>query len=581
MLVLHPDELILPTIVRVQCPQLAVLKMRLGSTGPSSKSAVFEIFRHELFQCCLMTQYASHKSAKAKALALGCLDKDAIVEATVAAARVVDDESMVFLAKQAQAMLRSQSNKATTRWSEQEQHERTQQALEMMQDWCAERERSRKQREELLEMERGQRLECWRVRMGCKRQVCSLMHPAVEEAKAEALALGCLGKDAIVEAAAAAAKVVDDESTRSLLTTGGKPTLNEAATPGRVMAAPDKKYCNIFPSFSCISVDPARGHMQTSYADVRQSKLSKLLQNQIAQYTKMSTAFTLLSLEEASNLSDCSGAVGSTTTDGSISISSGVGTATRSRSMAVSMSSGGTAGVSGDLPLSTGNATIGDSGAVDIGTGLSAFGSGSSSIVFLVGSGTDIGRAFSVMAGNLSGAAVVDVIVAPGSSSTSGCGSLTLTLGNGNTSGGGVTIKEGDGSMASGGFITISLGVRTATSFLSVAVSTSSAGTAGVSGDLSMSTGNTAIGNSGTVDIGTGLSAGVQPSRRERARIALDLAFYHDADIILLNKLNKDEFLDTRGYDSAWWLASTAVLAFLTLKDVINSNRLFFLHAFT
>ena len=67
-----------------------------------------------------MTQYASHKCAKAKVLASGCSDKDAIVEATVAAARVVDDESMVFLAKQAQAMLRSQSNEATTRWSEQE-----------------------------------------------------------------------------------------------------------------------------------------------------------------------------------------------------------------------------------------------------------------------------------------------------------------------------------------------------------------------------------------------------------------------------------------------------------------------------
>ena len=116
--------------------------------------------------------------------------------------------------------------------------------------------------------------------------------------------------------------------------------------------------------------------------------------------------------------------------------------------------------------------------------------------------------------------------------------------------------------------------------FLSVAVSTSSAVTAGVLGDLLMSTGNTTIGNSGTMDIGTGLSAGVQPSRRQQARIVLDLTFYHDANTILLNNLNKDEFLDTRGYDGAWWLASTAVLAFLIFKDVINSNRLFLLHAF-
>ena len=90
-------------------------------------------------------------------------------------------------------------------------------------------------------MERGWRLEPQRARMECKRQVCSSMHPSVEEAKAKVLALGCLDEDAIVEAAVAAAKVVDDESTRSLLTTAGKPTLNEAATPYRVMDAPNKK----------------------------------------------------------------------------------------------------------------------------------------------------------------------------------------------------------------------------------------------------------------------------------------------------------------------------------------------------
>jgi hypothetical protein len=201
-----------------------------------------------------------------------------------------------------------------------------------------------------------------------------------------------------------------------------------------------------------------------------------------------------------------------------------------------------------------------------------------------------------VTAGDLSGAALLDVLVSPGSSSTSGGRSLTLTSGDGNTSGGGVTIKECNGSMASGGFITISLGVGTATSSGSMAVSTSSAGTVGVFGDLvSLSIGNVTVGNSGTVDIGTGSSTsgsgssiafsvgnrGVQPSRRQRTKIVLDLAFYHDANTILLNNPGKDEFLDIRGYDGAWWLASTAVLAFLTFKDVLNSNRLFFLHAFT
>ena len=50
--------------------------------------------------------------------------------------------------------------------------------------------------------------------------------------------------------------------------------------------------------------------------------------------------------------------------------------------MAVSTSSAGTAGVLGDLLLSTGNATVGNSGTVDVGTGLSASGSGGPSLHF-------------------------------------------------------------------------------------------------------------------------------------------------------------------------------------------------------
>ena len=62
--------------------------------------------------------------------------------------------------------------------------------------------------------------------------------------------------------------------------------------------------------------------------------------------------------------------------------------------------------------------------------------------------------------------------------------------------------------------------------------------------------------------------------------MALDLAFYRDVDTILLNNPGMDEFSDISNYAGDWWLASTAVLAILTFKDVINSNRLFFLHAF-
>ncbi len=247
---------------------------------------------------------------------------------------------------------------------------------------------------------------------------------------------------------------------------------------------------------------------------------------------------------------------------------------------------------------------------MDIGSGSSASGSGGS-IAISVGSGTNIGGAFSVTACNLSGAAKGVGSIVSGSTSTSIGGSLTLALGIGNTSGGTVTIDGGDGSAASDGSITISLGIGTATSSGSVIVSTSNAGTVGVPGDLLLSTGTLSVGDSGTLDIVCesdpikyesvirfcGLivdlaqhrdgdntivgNMGVQPSSRQRVRIALGQASYRDANTILLKNPGKDEFSDIRDYDGAWWLASTAVLAFLTFKDVINSNRLFFLHAFT
>ena len=53
-------------------------------------------------------------------------------------------------------------------------------------------------------------------------------------------------------------------------------------------------------------------------------------------------------------------------------------------------------------------------------------------------------------------------------------GTLYLALGDGTTSGEDVRIVEGNGSTALGGFITISLGVGTATGLGSVAVSTGS-----------------------------------------------------------------------------------------------------------
>ncbi len=134
-----------------------------------------------------------------------------------------------------------------------------------------------------------------------------------------------------------------------------------------------------------------------------------------------------------------------------------------------------------------------------------------------------------------------------------------------------MAIDGGDGSTASGGSITISLDLGTATS----------AGTAGVLGNLSLSTGTVIVGDSGALDIGCkynsikyasvigscGLDRDlaqhcdgdniivgnrvVQPFSRQRMGIALGQAFYCDADIILPNNLCDDEFSDISDYDGA------------------------------
>jgi hypothetical protein len=65
VLVIHPDELITPTLVSeaVKCPRLAVLQSRLGSTGLSAKSAVIGTLRHDLFERCLREKDTSRRSA--------------------------------------------------------------------------------------------------------------------------------------------------------------------------------------------------------------------------------------------------------------------------------------------------------------------------------------------------------------------------------------------------------------------------------------------------------------------------------------------------------------------------------------
>ena len=65
VLVLHPDELLSPTLVSeaVTCPRRAALMHRLGSSGLSSKVAVVGTLRHDLFEACLGERDARTGSA--------------------------------------------------------------------------------------------------------------------------------------------------------------------------------------------------------------------------------------------------------------------------------------------------------------------------------------------------------------------------------------------------------------------------------------------------------------------------------------------------------------------------------------
>ena len=78
ILVVHPDYLVAPTIISeaVTCSRRAVLKSRLGSTGLTSKAALFGTMRHELFEQSMRSQDFSVKTARktASAIARQCAE---------------------------------------------------------------------------------------------------------------------------------------------------------------------------------------------------------------------------------------------------------------------------------------------------------------------------------------------------------------------------------------------------------------------------------------------------------------------------------------------------------------------------
>ena len=118
-------------------------------------------------------------------------------------------------AKAAKESLRARSQTSIMEQSENERAERTRQVLDTMQSWRAEREKSKAQRAALFEEEARMRRQRRKERLEREKQVRDMMHAAAEEAKANALELGCTEEEAVVEAAAAAsraANVVDNSS---------------------------------------------------------------------------------------------------------------------------------------------------------------------------------------------------------------------------------------------------------------------------------------------------------------------------------------------------------------------------------
>lgn len=109
----------------------------------------------------------------------------------------------------AKESLKARSQTAVLEQSENERAERTRQALETMQSWRTNREKSKAQRHALFEEEarlRRQRREERRIR---EAQMIDSMHAAAEEAKLNALESGCTEEQAVVEAAAAASRVAN------------------------------------------------------------------------------------------------------------------------------------------------------------------------------------------------------------------------------------------------------------------------------------------------------------------------------------------------------------------------------------
>lgn len=93
--------------------------------------------------------------------------------------------------------------------------------------------------------------------------------------------------------------------------TGDRMNFRMETKPSKICTVRDSRSSNNFPSFSSIFANHTSDQKGTNTADVKQRELSRLMQNQIEQYTKMKTVFDALN-EEAGyhskdDSSECSG----------------------------------------------------------------------------------------------------------------------------------------------------------------------------------------------------------------------------------------------------------------------------------
>jgi len=201
---------------------------------------------------------------------------------------------------------------------------------------------------------------------------------------------------------------------------------------------------------------------------------------------------------------------------GAVSITTGLGTAASSGTMTLATAAGGLAGDSGAVSLKTGagGSTTGNSGSMELATGNSAPAGATGDVSITTGAATggnggDI--TMNVGDGDTGAGGAVTLTAGKSSDAVGSAvgGALTLAAGMGPRTGGNLYLSAGQGtdvaSTSEGGSVYISSGegVRTSSGDISLSTPDCPTGSQGVSGDISLTTGETTYGTSGSIQLKT------------------------------------------------------------------------------